>query len=188
MPHKNEISVLFPLLCSEWASGSYPLCYKGFCENHTGHDFRGRNSLCAMGFATAVHLPAYLICYSGMVLPGMHSHCSEIHFSWLISFPQWHLLSEVSAEIKQLSWIISDLHISVNHLTQRSRQNIQNINQLQWDLLLFVEQRCFNIFENQANLGNWTTDMSLKPMFGFQFFKFWPSLILTEEKKSGKNQ
>lgn len=73
---------------------------------------------------------ATLFNFPGMVLPGMYSHCSEIHFSWLISFPQWHLLSEVSAKIKQLSWIISDLHISVNHLTQKSRQNIQNINQL----------------------------------------------------------
>lgn len=128
VPHtRRKSTVLFPLLCSEWASGICSLCCKGFRENHTAHQIRGKTLfvwwVLLLQFICLHVWSATLFNFPGMVLPGMYSHFSEIHFSWpfrntwLISFPQWHLSSEVSAEIKQLSWIISDLHISVNHLT-----------------------------------------------------------------------
>lgn len=136
---------------------------------------------------------ASLFNLSGMVLPGIYSHCSEINFSWpfrymwLISFPQWHLLSKASAETKQLSWIISDLHISVNHLTPKNLDKI-------FKILISFSGICCSLLNKDVSKSlkirpiRGTKLQTWECMFGFQFFKFWPSLILTEEKKIRTNQ
>ena len=72
--------------------------------------------------------------FQKLVSPGLSETCD--------SFP-FHLLSKVWAEIKQLSWIISGLHISVNNLTLKIYAKIFKIS------TDFNGICCpFNIFEN----------------------------------------
>lgn len=135
---------------------------------------------------------ATLFNFPWMVLPGMYSHCWEINFSWpfrymwLISFPQWYLLSEVSAEIKQLSWIISDLHISANHLTPKNLDKI-------FKILISFSGICYSLLNRNVSMSLkirpiWgTKPQTWEHIFGFQLCKFWPLLVLAEKKnKSGK--
>lgn len=118
-----------------------------------------------------------------VVLPGMYSHCSEIGLSWpfrnmwLISFPQWHLSSKVQAERAQLPWIISNLHISANHLTMKIYAKILKT------FTSFCEICCpFNVFESQDSLGEWTTDIKLQV-----WAPVLPFINFIRVKKSGKS-